>query len=115
MINDAKIEYVKGDTYSRDFSISGYEEDIDNVLFTIKNNESDKRSILQKSLDDGITLVSDEDGVKTYNILIDANDTDNFKVGYDYYFAIKIFTDEISNDIETTIIKGTFTLSARGD
>ena len=115
MINDAKIEYVKGDTYSRDFTISGYEEDIDNVLFSVKNNDSDKRSVLKKSLDNGITLVSDEDGVKTYNILIDANDTDDLKVEYDYYFAIKIFTNETNNDIETTIIKGTFTLSARGD
>lgn len=115
MIDNAIIEFVKGDTYSRDFTINGYEEDINSVLFTVKNNESDKRYLLQKSLDNGITLVSDEDGVKTYNILINANDTDDFKVGYDYYFAIKIFTDELVNDIETTIIKGTLTLSSRGD
>lgn len=115
MIEDATINYVKGDTYSRDIIISDYNEEINNILFTVKNNENDKRSVLQKSLNNGITLVSDEEGVKTYNILINANDTDDFKVDYDYYFAIKIFTDGVTNDIELTAIKGTFTLSSRGD
>ena len=114
-MNNAKMEFVKGDTYTRDFTISGYNEEIDEIKFTVKNNESDKRPILQKSFEDGITIVSDEDGVKTYNLSIQANDTDDMKTDYDYYFAIKLFTNEIGGDIETTAIKGTLTLSARGD
>lgn len=240
MIEDATINFIKGDTCSRDFTISDYDMDINKVLFSIKNNENDKRSILQKSLEmnlnnlfdknnynelnayihsssniikssdiiktiyieckpnttytikmdntdgnmrvattldtptaempvlqnvgaqysrpntsitittltnvkflllqyysngssiskqeiidsieikqdtisNGITLVSDEDGVKTYNLLINANDTDNLKTDYEYFFAIKIFTYESEEDIELTPIKGTLTLSVRGD
>ena len=115
MVNDEIISFVKGDTYTRDFTISGYDEEINEILFTVKNNENDKRYVMQKSFENGITIVSDEEGVKTYNLTIEANDTDKFKTDYDYYFAIKIFTNEIPSDIELTAIKGTFTLSARGD
>lgn len=114
-MNNATMNFVKGDTYTRDFTISGYDNEIDEILFTVKNDENDKRYVLQKSFEDGITIVSDDDGVKTYNITIQANDTDNMKVDYDYYFAIKLFTDEVGSDIEKTAIKGTLTLSARGD
>ena len=115
MLDNATINFVKGDTYTRDFTISGYDEEINEILFTVKNNESDKRHVLQKSFEDGITIVSDEDGVKTYNLTLEANDTDNLKTDYDYYFAIKIFTNEVPSDVELTAIKGTMTLSARGD
>lgn len=115
MLDNATINFVKGDTYSRDFTITGYDEEINEILFTVKNNESDKRYVLQKSLNNGITIVSDEDGVKTYNLTLEANESDDLKTNYDYYFAIKIFTEEESADIELTAIKGIMTLSARGD
>ena len=111
MIEDAKFSFRKGDTYSRDFTITDYEFDIDKVFFTIKNNSSDKRPVLQKTLNNGITLVSDEDGVKTYNILINATDTDNMKVDYDYFFDIELFTTMVGgSDIKQTPIVGTLTL-----
>ena len=111
MIEDAKFVFRKGDTYSRDFTITDYEFDIDKVFFTIKNNSSDKRPVLQKTLNNGITLVSDEDGVKTYNILINATDTDNMKVDYDYFFDIELFTTMVGgSDIKQTPIVGTLTL-----
>ena len=111
MIEDAKFVFRKGDTYSRDFTITDYEFDIDKVFFTIKNNSSDKRPVLQKRLNDGITLVSDEDGVKTYNILINATDTDNMKVDYDYFFDIELLTTIAGgSDIKQTPILGTLTL-----
>lgn len=111
MIEDAKFEFRKGDTYSRDFTISDYEFDIDKVFFSVKNTSSDKRVILQKTLNNGITLVSDEEGVKTYNILIDAIDTDNMKVGYDYFFDIELLTETTDKDIKQTPITGTLTLT----
>lgn len=111
MIENAKFNFRKGDTYSRDFTISDYEFDIDKVFFSVKNNSSDKRVVLQKTLDNGITLVSDEEGVKTYNILIDATDTDNMKVGYDYFFDIEIYTTIVGGSaIKQTPIVGTLTL-----
>ena len=111
MIEDAKFSFRKGDTYSRDFTITDYEFDIDKVFFTIKNNSSDKRPVLQKTLNNGITLVSDEDGVKTYNILINATDTDNMKIDYDYFFDIELFTTMVGgSDIKQTPIVGTLTL-----
>ena len=114
-MNNAKMEFVKGDSYSRDFTISGYDEEIDEIKFTVKKNENDKDAVLVKDFEDGITIVSDEEGVKTYNLSLRANETDDMKTNFDYYFAIKLYTNEIGGDIETTAIKGTLTLSARGD
>ena len=34
-----KFEFYRGDTYTRDFTISGYESSIDNVYFTVKESE----------------------------------------------------------------------------
>lgn len=111
MIDNALFEFRKGDTYSRDFTISGYESEISKVFFTVKNNSSDKRYVLQKSLENGISLVSDEESIKTYNILINATDTDNMKVEYDYFFGVKIISSGVNEDeIKKTIITGTLRL-----
>jgi len=115
MIEGININYCKGDTYQFDLTISGYDQTIDSIFFTIKNNENDKRHILRKTLEEGITLMDDTNGVKTYKIEINANDTDNLKTNYEYYFAIKIFTEKGTNDLEKTIVKGLISLSARGD
>lgn len=111
MIDNALFEFRKGDTYSRDFTISGYESEISKVFFTVKNNSSDKRYVLQKSLEDGISLVSDEESIETYNILINATDTDNMKVDYDYFFDVEIISPGVNNEeIKQTIITGTLRL-----
>lgn len=119
MIDNALFEFRKGDTYSRDFTITDYDLEISKVFFTVKNNSSDKRYVLQKSLiteggittSNGITLVSDEEGVKTYNILINATDTDNMKVDYDYFFDIELVSPGVGTDeIKQTPILGTFRL-----
>lgn len=38
-MNNATMNFVKGDTYTRDFTISGYDNEIDEILFTVKNEE----------------------------------------------------------------------------
>lgn len=122
--------------YVNEYDIENPDEKYANTEVEFTTNENDKYLLLQyykydslfseqeaidsieiklTTISNGITLVSDEEGVRTYNILINANDTDNFKVDYDYFFAIKIFTYEDDEDIELTPIKGTFTLSSRGD
>lgn len=119
MIDNVLFEFRKGDTYSRDFTITDYELPISKVFFTVKNNSSDKRYVLQKSLiingeiitSNGLTLVSDEDNVKTYNILIKATDTDNMKVDYDYFFDVEIVSPGVGTDeIKQTLMVGTLRL-----
>jgi len=119
MIENVLFEFRKGDTYSRDFTITDYDLDISKVFFTVKNNSSDKRYVLQKYLvtsggittSNGITLVSDEDNVKTYNILIKATDTDDMKVDYDYFFDVEIVSPGVGTDeIKQTLMVGTLRL-----
>lgn len=112
-MKDVIFEFYIGDTYSRDFTISGYSSDIDQIYFTVKKNNNDKRYVLQKTLDNGITLVDveyDDDGnivSRTYNLLIDAEETEILKPDIDYSFDIEIVTDE-TKDIKKTIITGIF-------
>lgn len=106
MIN-TNLEFVRGNTFSRSFSIEGWNHDIDEIYFTIKENENDKNYELQKRLNNGINIVEETDETKTYVLTIDATDTDDFKTDYDYYFDIKI----ISGNIKRTIIMGNLILT----
>ena len=105
-----------GDTYVRNFAILKYTSDIDEVYFSVKKSDDDKKVILQKTLDNGITLMDDvlEGGVRkrTYQLWIDADDTEDMKVDVEYPFDIEIVTEKEDTDIKQTIIKGTVTLSA---
>lgn len=105
-----KFEFYRGDTYSRDFIISGYSSSIDKIFFTVKENASDKKFVLQKILGDGITLVDEEKDTKTYNLLINASDTDNLKPDYNYSFDIEIQTNS-EPVVKRTIVTGTLRLT----
>ena len=107
------FEFYIGDTYTRDIIISGYSENIDNVFFTVKKNVGDKNFVLQKTLGDGIELtdiVYDDDGTtilsRTYNVLLNANDTENMKPDTEYVFDFEIVTNETSDDIKKTVMTG---------
>lgn len=117
-MTNAKFEFYIGDTYTRDFTISGYSSEISEVFFTVKKNVSDKHAALQKTLSDGGINLVDEvyDGEgnilsRTYNILINANDTENMKPDIDYVFDIEIVTPELVENIKKTIMTGTFKLN----
>ena len=43
------FEYYIGDTYTRDFTISGYSAEISDVFFTVKKSDNDKRLGLVKA------------------------------------------------------------------
>lgn len=109
-------EFYIGDTYERNFAILKYTSDIDQMYFSVKKSDEDKSVILQKTLDDGITIVDDSvvDGVRRreYQLWIDADDTEDLKVDTEYPFDIQIITEKEDTDIKQTIIKGTVTLSA---
>lgn len=108
-MRDVIFEFYIGDTYTRDFTISGYSSEITEVYFTVKKSNADKRFVLQKTLEDGITLTEDtgtgEERVRTYNILIDADDTESLKADFDYSFDIEIVSP---NNIKKTIVTGIF-------
>lgn len=107
-MTNVDINFFRGNSYSRSFNIYGWNRNIDEIYFSVKENENDKNCVLQKYLNHGLTLMANSDTVKTYNLNIDAIDTDNMKVDYDYIFDIKI----ISGNIKKTIVKGNLTLES---
>ena len=110
-ITDVTFEFYIGNTYSRDFTLSGWSLFVDKVYFTVKEKETDKRAVLQKTLGNGITLVSEEDGVKTFNLLIDSTDTDDMKTDFEYPFDIEIHsTGADGKTIKKTLVVGTLNL-----
>lgn len=93
MLENEIFEFYRGRTYQKDFTISEWSLPISKVYFTVKENAEFKKPILQKTLGNGITLVSDENGEKTFNLLIDAADTDHMKTETDYIFEIAIHSE----------------------
>lgn len=115
MLTGVTLEFFIGDSYERNFTIKQYSDAIDEIYFTIKNNDADKNYVLQKRLDDGITIVEDTtiDGirVRTYNLFVDATDTENLKTDTEYPFDIQIVTEKEETNLKRTIIKGVVTLN----
>lgn len=113
---ETNFEFFIGNTYERNITISNYDDDIDEMYFSVKKSDSDKRVVLQKTLDNGITLMSDEtiDDVRyrTYQLVIDSDDTEGMKPDVEYPFDVKIVTIKDEDEIKETIVKGNVTLSA---
>lgn len=106
------FEFYRGDTYTRDFCISGYKSSIDNVYFTVKESEQNKFAVISKKLNEGITVVDKDEDSTTYNLLIKCTDTNDLKVNFPYVFDVEIITNTADGDIRKTIMKGTITLKA---
>jgi len=97
------FNFIKGDTYSRGFTVD-LDYPINQVYFTVKEKSSDKKYLIQKTLNNGIK--QDLNNPKRYVLIIDPEDTDDLKVNYDYIFDIQIITDTMKR----TIIGGYLTL-----
>lgn len=96
------FSFYRGDTYTRNIVIKGLERKITKIYFTAKKDVENKNASLQKKLNDGITIVEEnQDGV-IINILINATDTDSLDVDVDYVFDIEIHC----NDFKRTIVTG---------
>jgi hypothetical protein len=98
------FNFVKGDTYSRGFTIEGFEHSINQVYFTVKEKTTDRNYVLQKRLTNGIEL--DPEVPNRYVLTIEADDTNNFKTNYNYVFDIQI----VGETIKKTIIGGNLRL-----
>lgn len=104
------FNFIKGDTYTRGFRIENFEHTIEQVYFTVKQKSSDRMYVLQKTLGNGIKL--DPDVSNRYIITIDADDTNDLKVNYDYIFDVEIITAPIRGKaIKRTIIGGNLILN----
>lgn len=91
------FSFVKGDTYSRGFTIEGFEQPIIQVYFTVKEKTTDKNFVIQKLLNRGIE--KDIDVPNRYVLTIEADDTNKLKTNYNYVFDIQIVTESIKRTI----------------
>jgi hypothetical protein len=91
------FNFVKGDTYSRGFTIEGFEFPITQVYFTVKEKSTNKNYVIQKRLTKGIEL--DPEVPNRYVLTIDADDTNNMKTNFNYVFDIQIVGDSIKRTI----------------
>lgn len=107
-------EFHIGNTFEKTIIVSVYNDDIDEMYFTVKKSNSDENYVLQKTLENGITIVEDkiEEGIRyrTYNLMIDADDTEGMKTNFEYPFDIKIVTKKTETDIKGTILEGVIIL-----
>lgn len=110
------FEFYKGRTYTRDFTITGWSRQINQIYFTVKSAIDDKVYTIQKKIGKGITLVDEgknEEGnvFHVYNILIEAMDTDALQINKKYIFDIAIVSDNIKQTVLTGVLrlKGTAT------
>lgn len=107
------FKFHKGRTYSRDFTISGFQEKVDNIIFTACENTENKHYCLRKNLGNGISIVDEgvtEDGTPytTYNLLIEATDTDHLKANIEYGYDIVLYSGKDKHQI----IEGKIILSS---
>ena len=99
------FEFYRGDTYERDFKISNLKREITKVYFTVKQTEDCKGACLQKTLNNGIVIVDEDETSKTFNLLINATDTDEMKTDTDYPFDIEIHCGDIKKTIVTGVLR----------
>lgn len=98
------LNFIKGDTYSRGFTIENCKFNITQIYFTVKEKPSDKNYVIQKRLNAGITQDANQDN--RYVLVISPEDTDNLKTNTNYVFDIEI----TSAVIKKTIVGGYFKL-----
>ena len=112
---ETDFEYFIGDTYERNFIVKKYTDDIDSVFFSVKKSNGDKKTVLQKTLGNGITLVDDvvvdNERRRTYQLMINAEDTEDMTPEQEYEFDVEIVTNKDDTDLKQTIITGNFILT----
>ena len=133
---ETEFNFVRGTTYSRNINLTDYGANIDEMYFTVKESETDRIPVIKKSLNNGIfpiipdTVIeeetqeeqdeeqeesedeSEESNVKSFNLIIEADDTETLKLNKPYPFDIKVITYTDGNPVKKVIVRGTMTLSA---
>lgn len=100
------LEFYRGDTFQQHFTIS-WNQPITEIYFTVKQTADDKNPLIKKKLNEGINLVDETEEGQVYLLTLDAEDTENLKVGsYVYDFEV------LSEKLKQTPTTGTLTLNA---
>lgn len=111
-MTDILFEFYRGDTYTRDFIVKGWSLPISNVYFTVKERVDNKKACLQKTLNNGITLVETTEEGHAFNLNICCTDTDCLKVDTDYVFDIELHAQVGEETVKKTIATGILRLKA---
>lgn len=100
------FKFIRGDTFTKNFSIAKSDWlNITQIYYTVKTQQNGK-VLLQKTLNNGITLVSEDDEKYYYNLTLDSKNTDNLKTNIRYVHDIEV----ISDSIKQTVLKGNLIL-----
>ena len=105
-MTDVIFEFYRGDTYTRDFTVAGWSLPISNVYFTVKESVDHKKVRIQKRLNKGIEIVDETEEGTTFNLKINATDTDDLKADTDYVFDIEIHSEVDGELVKRTIATG---------
>lgn len=103
--NYLNLEMTKGDTLSFGVQIYDLGQNLETAYFTVKTNYDDEQYLLQKSLNNGITLDHVAGDDYYYVVRLAPADTEALELGK-YYYDLQIALNE---DV-FTILKGVFTL-----
>lgn len=107
------IRHVKGDTFSCGLTVENLGQDLDTAYFTCRDSLNDNsEALFVKALDDGISIVEQQENIYKYAIRVAPEDTEDLQSGT-YYYDLEI---GVNSDI-FTIMKGKFILeqdSSRG-
>ena len=103
--NKFDIQTTKGDTVAFSFEIDGIDE-VASAYFSVKKGIDDTEYALQKSLNDGIVLIS----AGVYTVRISPDDTSSLPLGM-YYYDLQIGVQNGDNVDIYTILKGFFDIS----
>lgn len=101
LINE-NFKFIKGDTYTRNFSVTKSEIfSITQIYYTVKTQQNGK-PLLQKTIGNGITLITEDENKLYYAITFEASDTDKLKTSIEYLHDIEV----VSGRIKQTLLKG---------
>lgn len=95
------MNFVRGNTFELNIAITDENIVIDEIYFTLKKSAYLEDSIIQKKLNNGISLENDE----TYTLKIEADDTENLEFNKEYGYDIKIIIGSTKLTILTGICK----------
>ena len=96
------FKYIRGDTYVRYFSINKLQfSPITEIYYTVKRDQ-DNRYAIQKTLGNGIELLSEDDEKYHYMLTLNSSCTDKLKAQTKYMHDIQV----VSNDVKRTLMKG---------
>lgn len=100
------FKYVHGDTYNVFFSLPKLKySSIDQIYYTVKTDQNAK-PLVQKKLDNGITLLSEDEERYHYILSLNCTCTDNLKINTKYLHDIEV----VLGDTKKTVLKGTLML-----